>query len=441
MFSLTAEIPGRQRRYQNRMESSGADSSSPSPPPPFQRDNLAPGWDDPPPPPSSSLGRVKLMVSYGGRIQLRPHDNSRLSYVGGETKILSLDRSARLPALLAKVASLARFTTPLCLKYQLPGEDLDALVSVTDDGDLDHMVTEYDCLCCTSSSKPSPRLRLFLFPVWPPPPRPSAALLDTLIPVVVPVHPPPPATPIVTEASPSPDFLFGLDQGFVPAPAVKVTADPQQPPSLLESLPLSKLAKPDLAKDDPEQPIGSGADTVAPAPAPAADVVSAGEIQAQIPELHTLKIAENVPPPIPRNSSEETLRKICPLERHVSRAAENSTPAPPPSPALYWLEQSGATSGGRYTSLAPGGDQTVYLVPASPAVYPGFFPAVRSVEPSEAYNEAPAKVVGGMPGPEVYVGGQLAYGRVVYYPSVAPTFPTVTSVAFHPADKTVKPSA
>ncbi|KAJ8485047.1 hypothetical protein OPV22_017532 [Ensete ventricosum] len=391
--SLTAEIPGRQRRYQNRMESSGADSSSPSPPPPFQRDNLAPGWDDPPPPPSSSLGRVKLMVSYGGRIQLRPHDNSRLSYVGGETKILSLDRSARLPALLAKVASLARFTTPLCLKYQLPGEDLDALVSVTDDGDLDHMVTEYDCLCCTSSSKPSPRLRLFLFP------------------------------------------------GFVPAPAVKVTADPQQPPSLLESLPLSKLAKPDLAKDDPEQPIGSGADTVAPAPAPAADVVSAGEIQAQIPELHTLKIAENVPPPIPRNSSEETLRKICPLERHVSRAAENSTPAPPPSPALYWLEQSGATSGGRYTSLAPGGDQTVYLVPASPAVYPGFFPAVRSVEPSEAYNEAPAKVVGGMPGPEVYVGGQLAYGRVVYYPSVAPTFPTVTSVAFHPADKTVKPSA
>ncbi|XP_064971221.1 uncharacterized protein LOC135615989 [Musa acuminata AAA Group] len=423
------------------MESSGADSSSsPSPPPPVQRDNLAPSCDDAPPPPATSLGRVKLMVSYGGRIQLRPHDSSRLSYVGGETKILSLDRSARLPALLTKLASLARFSAPLCLKYQLPGEDLDALVSVIDDGDLDHMMTEYDCLCCTSSSsKPSPRLRLrlFLFPVWPPPPRPSAALLVTLNPV--PAHPPPPpATPIVPEASPSPDFLFGLDQGFVPAPAVKVTTDPQQRPPLLESLPLSK---PDLAKDDPEQPIGTGADTVAPAVA----VVLAGEIQAQIPELQTLNIAENARPPIPRNSSEETLRKICPLEHHVSRAPEKATPAPPPSPALYWLEQSGATSGGRYASLAPGVDQTVYLVPASPAVYPGFFPTVRSVVPSEAYNEAPAKVVGGvggaMPGPEVYAGGQLAYGRVVYYPSVAPTFPTVTSVALNPADKTVKPSA
>ncbi|CAL9124142.1 unnamed protein product [Musa textilis] len=415
------------------MESSGADSSSsPSPPPPVQRNTLAPSWDDAPPPPPTSLGRVKLMVSYGGRIQLRPHDSSRLCYVGGETKILSLDRSARLPALLAKLASLALFSAPLCIKYQLPGEDLDALVSVIDDGDLDHMMIEYDCLCCTSSSsKPSPRLRLFLFPVWPPPPRPSAALLDPLN--HVPAHPPPPpATPIVPEALPSPDFLFGLDQGFVPAPAVKATTDPQQLPSLLESLPLSKPAKPDLAKDDPEQPIEIGADTVAPA----IGVVSAGEIQAT---------AATAPPPIPRNSSEETLRKICPLEHHVSRAPEKATPAPPPSPSLYWLEQSGATSGGRYASMAPGGDQTVYLVPASPAVYPGFFPTVRGVVPSEAYSESPAKVVGGiggaMQGPEAYAGGQLAYGRVVYYPGVAPTFRTVTSGALNPADKTVKPSA
>jgi hypothetical protein len=35
--------------------------------------------------------KVRLMVSYGGRIQPRPHD-SQLAYVNGVTKILSLDR-------------------------------------------------------------------------------------------------------------------------------------------------------------------------------------------------------------------------------------------------------------------------------------------------------------------------------------------------------------
>jgi hypothetical protein len=40
-----------------------------------------------PPPPLPA--KVRLMVSYGGRIQPRPHDN-QLAYVNGKTKILSL---------------------------------------------------------------------------------------------------------------------------------------------------------------------------------------------------------------------------------------------------------------------------------------------------------------------------------------------------------------
>lgn len=104
--------------------------------------------------PSST--RAKFLCSYGGRIQPRPHDN-RLCYCGGETKILSVDRStASFSTVMAKLSSLsgaARFS----LKYQLPGEDLDALISVTDDEDLVHLMTEHD------RWRGDRKVRLFLF--------------------------------------------------------------------------------------------------------------------------------------------------------------------------------------------------------------------------------------------------------------------------------------
>ncbi|KAG1361506.1 putative leucine-rich repeat extensin-like protein 2 [Cocos nucifera] len=75
-------------------------------------------WDEPPPAAAAAPApaRVKLMISYGGRIQPRPHDN-QLSYIGGETKILTIDRSIRLPALLSKLASLSNIDDDLCFKY------------------------------------------------------------------------------------------------------------------------------------------------------------------------------------------------------------------------------------------------------------------------------------------------------------------------------------
>ena len=81
------------------------------------------------------------MVSYGGRIQPRPHDN-QLSYVNGDTKILSIERPFRYADFAARLAALAGTRGDICVKYQLPGEDLDALVSVTNDEDLEHL--EYD---------------------------------------------------------------------------------------------------------------------------------------------------------------------------------------------------------------------------------------------------------------------------------------------------------
>lgn len=109
------------------------------------------------------------MVSYGGKIQPRTHDN-QLAYVGGETKILAVDRSVKFSSLIGKLSSLiaedSSSSSPVSLssfKYQLPGEDLDALISVTNDDDLDHMMHEYDRLY-RGSSRPA-RLRLFAFPV------------------------------------------------------------------------------------------------------------------------------------------------------------------------------------------------------------------------------------------------------------------------------------
>uniref|UniRef100_A0A7N0R8Z2 PB1 domain-containing protein n=1 Tax=Kalanchoe fedtschenkoi TaxID=63787 RepID=A0A7N0R8Z2_KALFE len=117
-----------------------------------------PPWEDQSQP--SPNYKVKFMCSYGGNITPRPHDN-HLSYVGGETKILSVERNTKFAPFVAKLSALC--DADVCFKYQLPGEDLDALISVTNDDDLEHMMHEYDRLF-RGMAKPA-RLRLFLFPV------------------------------------------------------------------------------------------------------------------------------------------------------------------------------------------------------------------------------------------------------------------------------------
>ncbi|KAF2325766.1 hypothetical protein GH714_039459 [Hevea brasiliensis] len=114
-----------------------------------------------PPVPSAKL---RLMCSYGGHIIPRPHDKS-LCYVGGETRIVVVDRHSSLSSLTSRLSRIlldgrSQFT----LKYQLPHEDLDSLVSVTTDEDLDNMVEEYDRITSSASLALAPsRIRLFLF--------------------------------------------------------------------------------------------------------------------------------------------------------------------------------------------------------------------------------------------------------------------------------------
>ncbi|KAG2302102.1 hypothetical protein Bca52824_030753 [Brassica carinata] len=115
-------------------------------------------WDDLPPPAATS--KLRLMCSYNGHILPRPHDKS-LCYMGGDTRIVVVDRNSSLSSLVTRLSNtLLNGQRSFTLKYQLPTEDLDSLISVTTDEDLDNMIEEYDRTM--GSNKPS-RLRLFLF--------------------------------------------------------------------------------------------------------------------------------------------------------------------------------------------------------------------------------------------------------------------------------------
>ncbi|KAM0021651.1 putative PB1 domain-containing protein [Helianthus debilis subsp. tardiflorus] len=119
-------------------------------------DNLSVGgYDD-----TTAQSRVRFMCSFGGKILPRPHDN-QLRYVGGDTRIVTVLRhSTTYASLLSKLSKLSG-TTDICVKYQLPNEDLDALITVTSDEDVENMMDEYDRLAHNNKTA---RLRIFLFP-------------------------------------------------------------------------------------------------------------------------------------------------------------------------------------------------------------------------------------------------------------------------------------
>lgn len=104
----------------------------------------------------SFTGKIKFLCSFGGRILPRPNDG-KLRYVGGETRIMSIRKSLAFDELSKKTSAVC--SQPHTIKYQLPGEDLDALISVSSDEDLHHMVEEYHELERVVGPQ---RLRLFL---------------------------------------------------------------------------------------------------------------------------------------------------------------------------------------------------------------------------------------------------------------------------------------
>lgn len=119
------------------------------------------GGDD-----SASGKKVKFLCSFGGKILPRPSDGM-LRYVGGQTRIITVRRDVNFNELMQKMTDT--YGQPVVLKYQLPDEDLDALVSVSCPDDLDNMMDEYEKLV-ERSRDGSAKLRVFLF---------SASELDT----------------------------------------------------------------------------------------------------------------------------------------------------------------------------------------------------------------------------------------------------------------------
>lgn len=114
-------------------------------------------------PKSEDLGgnKFKFLCSYGGQILPRPGDGN-LRYIGGETRVVAVSKNAIFQDIMNKLENM--FGVKVFIKYQLPMEDLDVLVSVTCDEDLQNMKEEYDryeSFCCKESC---PLLRIFLFP-------------------------------------------------------------------------------------------------------------------------------------------------------------------------------------------------------------------------------------------------------------------------------------
>ncbi|XP_065860780.1 RAF-like serine/threonine-protein kinase PRAF [Euphorbia lathyris] len=117
-------------------------------------------FNDPLPPVPGA--KLRVMCSYGGHIIPRPHDKS-LCYVGGETRMVVVDRNSSLSSVVSRLSRSLLDGRPFTLKYQLPNEDLDSLVSVTTNEDLDNMIEEYDRITASSSGLVPSRIRLFLF--------------------------------------------------------------------------------------------------------------------------------------------------------------------------------------------------------------------------------------------------------------------------------------
>ncbi|XP_027106150.1 uncharacterized protein [Coffea arabica] len=344
-------------------------------------ENPAP-WEDSQNPQQSLASKVKFMCSYGGKIHPRPHDNL-LSYVGGETKILAVDRNITFASLIAKLSSLCDCAS-VSFKYQLPGEDLDALISVTNDDDLEHMMHEYDRLY-RASPKPA-RLRLFLFPASPAPPSQSPTVVgarsfgsddqviksekerfvEALNSGPIQTAPPPSAVAASPPQTANVDFLFGLEKGMVPPPQQQHQHQHQH----LQSPPLPAGVK---LRD----PVAEQALHEHEIPGPALDdrVIGSDSIQKHIQDLQRLRIEEQQG--LYRRQSDDNLAGGYPVggggEYYVQKVPEKVSPVSVPGTmaiptAGYWPPEK-QVAGGVFPASTFGTDQQVYMIPAPAGAY------------------------------------------------------------------------
>ncbi|ESQ31440.1 hypothetical protein EUTSA_v10004027mg [Eutrema salsugineum] len=318
--------------------------------------------------------KVKFMCSYGGKIQPRPHDN-QLTYVNGETKILSVDRGIRFPVLASKLSAVCGDGAgDVLFKYQLPGEDLDALISVTNDDDLEHMMHEYDRLL-RMSSKPA-RMRLFLFPAS------SSASAgfgsegstqsdrDRFVEALNTVRTRPESEKSVTAPPNTADFLFGSEKVAAPPP-------PQGPqPPLEVKLPVPAVLEPPLF-NDPRRVVQPDHGGVNPAEIQRQQMQEFQRMQIRDQEQqHQLLQQQEA---IYRRKSEDGLVESGggyfspPYAQNQPTIPQTNPQAPPMS---FWQgNHNNNNQAGVFPTAAPGlglPEQPVYMIPSpSPTPHPG----------------------------------------------------------------------
>jgi len=98
--------------------------------------------------------KIKFICSFGGAFLPRPSDGE-LRYVGGERHLVRIDRDVSWRELICKTKLIRQDHT---IKYHLPGEQLNMLISITSDDDLRNMVDE--CIVLEASRE---RLTMYLF--------------------------------------------------------------------------------------------------------------------------------------------------------------------------------------------------------------------------------------------------------------------------------------
>ncbi|KAL8457952.1 hypothetical protein ACS0TY_035720 [Phlomoides rotata] len=104
----------------------------------------------------NSSKTIKFLYSYGGKIVPR-HTDGKLRYVGGFTRVLSVDRTITCSELLVKFGESCG--SSMELKCKLPTEDLDVLVSIKSDEELRILTEEYERV------SPDAKIRAVLFPL------------------------------------------------------------------------------------------------------------------------------------------------------------------------------------------------------------------------------------------------------------------------------------
>ncbi|XWS47639.1 hypothetical protein CRYUN_Cryun13aG0001300 [Craigia yunnanensis] len=109
---------------------------------------------------NKSLETVKFLCSYEGKILPRSTDG-KLRYVGGLTRVLTVDRSISFTELMVKLVEFCGYS--VTLRCQLPNGDLDTLISIKSDEDLTNIIKEYDEAALTSASATS-KIRAILSP-------------------------------------------------------------------------------------------------------------------------------------------------------------------------------------------------------------------------------------------------------------------------------------